>query len=482
MNYGGRTRADRVALVTVSMGGDEMICKLFHRRNVLLLTALCLAAFSGVSAASGFALIEQSASGLGNAFAAGAAATDNASVQFFNPAAMTELSGTQISLAGHYIMPGAKLTNSSATGLTLGNTVTGTVDDAGVNKLVPNFYYVRDLDPQLKFGLGITAPFGLATEYDKTWIGRYHAIKSDVQTININPALAYKVNSRLSLGAGLSAQYINAELSSAVDSSSICIGLAGQAVCQTFGLDMAGNQAVDSYASIKGHDWSYGYNLGLLFKPADDTRIGFAFRSKIKQSLKGDATFTRSAAFNAFLTNAPSPISTLFTPTTDAANIELPASASLSISQQINPRFELLADITWTQWSVLKELRVTYGNVVQPATVTTENWDNTLRYAVGLSYKPNDRIKLRTGLAYDQSPVPDAQHRTPRIPDNDRTWLALGMSYASNDHISYDVGYAHLFVSDAAINNSTEASIQHNLMGTYQIGIDILSAQLNYRF
>ncbi len=455
-----------------------MIPNLFHHRFARLSLVLCLIGLPGAATASGFALIEQSASGLGNAFAAGAAATDDASVQFFNPAAMTELSGTQISLAGHYIMPGAKLTNEQATAVTIGNSaITGTVDDAGVNGFVPNFYYVRDLNTQTKFGLGINAPFGLATEYDKAWIGRYHAIRSEVRTVDINPALAYKISDQLSLGAGLNAQYIEAELSSAVDSSSICLGLAPALACGALGLDVPGTQAVDSYATIKGDDWSYGYNLGLLYKPVGGTRMGFAFRSKIKQSLKGDATFTRSAAFNLLLG-----ADTRFTNTTDAAKIELPASAALSIAQQVNPRLELLADITWTQWSALKELRVTYGNPAQPASVTTENWDNTLRYAVGLSYKLDDHIKLRTGLAYDQSPVPDARHRTPRIPDNDRTWLALGMSYASNEHLSYDVGYAHLFVNDPAIDNTTEGSFQHNLQGTYQIGIDILSAQLNYRF
>lgn len=462
-----------------------MIYRLLPRVYGLSPIVLCLSCFSGAVAASGFALIEQSASGLGNAFAGGAAATDDASVQFFNPAAMTELTGTQISLAGHYIMPSAKPTNASATVVTLGGApVTGTVDDAGENKLVPNFYYARDLSPLVKFGLGINAPFGLATEYEATWIGRYHAIRSEVQTVDINPALAYKVSNQLSLGAGLNAQYIKAELTSAVDSGSICYALVTQASgdpaasCAPGGLT-PGNQAVDSYAKVKGDDWSYGINVGLLYKPTDATRIGLAYRGSIKQSIRGDATFTRSAAFNAFL-NSAAP--TLFTNTTDAANIKLPASASLSLAQQLNLQLELLADISWTQWSTLKELRVTYGNTAQPDTVTTENWDDTLRYALGLTYQLDDRIKLRAGVAYDQSPVPDAQHRTPRIPDNDRTWLALGISYASNDHLSYDLGYAHLFVNDAAINNSTEGSIRHNLQGTYQISIDILSAQLNYRF
>lgn len=322
-----------------------MIRNLFGRVRAQLSLALCLNVLSGVAAASGFALIEQSASGLGNAFAAGAAATDDASVQFFNPAAMTELSGTQVSLAGHYIMPSAKLTNGKAEVMAIGGTpvnrtVDGTVDDAGVNGLVPNFYYMRDLNTLTKFGLGINAPFGLATEYDKTWIGRYQAIKSEVQTIDINPALAYKLSNQLSLGAGLNAQYIKAELSSAVDSSSICLALA-PSTCGALGLASPGTQAVDSYATIKGDDWSYGYNLGLLFKPADDTRLGFAFRSKIKQSLKGDATFTRAAPFNLLLGTNP-----LFTNTTDAAKIDLPASAALSIAHQLNPQLEMLADIT----------------------------------------------------------------------------------------------------------------------------------------
>ncbi len=457
-----------------------MIWKLFHRMNPQLLMTLGLGVCSGVATASGFALVEQSASGLGNAFAAGAAATDNASVQYFNPAAMSELPGTQISLAGHYIMPSAKISNASTSVVTLGNiAVTGSLDDAGVNGFVPNFYYVSDLNTQFKFGLGINVPFGLSTEYDKAWIGRYHAIKSQVQTIDINPALSYKASDRVSLGVGLNAQYIKAELSSAVDSSSICLGLASSGTCSALGLGTPGNPAVDSYATIKGDDWSYGYNLGLLFKPTDETRIGVAFRSKIKQTLKGDATFANSPAFASFLSLAAP---TLFTDTTDEASIKLPASAELSIAQQINPRLEFLADVTWTQWSGFQELRVTYGNPAQPASVTTENWDNTLRYAVGLTYRLDDHLKLRTGLAYDQAPVPDARHRTARIPDNDRTWLALGMSYAGSNQISYDVGYAHLFVNDTAIDNTTEAAIQHNIMGTYQSSIDILSAQLNYRF
>ncbi len=445
-----------------------------------LAVALALGGHAGSAVASGFALIEQSASGLGNAYAGGAAATDDASVQFYNPAALTEIKGTQASAAGHFIIPSGKISNASARVVTLGNVpYTGTTDDAGVNGLVPNLYYTRDLSSQLKFGFAINVPFGLSTEYDEGWIGRYHAIKSAVETINLNPALAFKLNDQLSLGAGVSVQYISAELTSAIDSGSVCYALAGPGaavVCNPSGLT-PGNQPVDSYAKIEGNDWGYGFNLGLLYKPMDAMRVGVAYRSSVKQRLEGDAIFTRSAAFNTFLG-----ASTQFTNSAVTAGIDLPASLSLSMVHVVSPQIELMGDISWTQWSKFQELRIDYANPVQADSVTTENWKDTMRYALGLSYTLNDRMKLRTGVAFDEAPVPDAQHRTPRIPDNDRTWIALGLTYTSSDRLSFDAGYAHLFIKDSTINNTTEASIAHNLRGEYANKVDILSAQLNYKF
>jgi long-chain fatty acid transport protein len=441
--------------------------------------ALVLGGFSGTATASGFALIEQSGSGMGNAFAGGAAAVDDASVQFFNPAAITELKGMQFSVAAHSVMPSAKLTDASARETTLGNipyTTPGAAEDGGVNAIVPNLYFVNDINPQTKFGLGISVPFGLSTDYSNNWIGRYHGIKSSLETININPVLAFKLDDRLSLGGGISAQHISAELTSAIDSGALCVGLGGGGACAGLGLT-PGNNATDSYAKIKGDDWGYGFNLGLLYKPMDGTRIGVAYRSSVKQSLEGDATFTRSAAFNAFLG-----ASKLFTNTSDNADIDLPATLMVSAAHALSTQLELMGDITWTQWNKFKELRVKYGNPAQPDSVTTENWRNTLRYSAGLSYKLDDRMKLRSGVAYDQTPVPDDDHRTVRLPDNNRTWIALGMTYTASSQLSFDVGYAHLFLKDSHMNNTTEAAVAQNLQGTYKNYIDLFSAQLNYMF
>ncbi|MHB8534588.1 MAG: OmpP1/FadL family transporter [Sulfuricaulis sp.] len=458
----------------------------FSRRLLPHFIVLSLGIIPGTVAAAGFSLIEQSGSGMGNAFAGGAAFTDDASAQYFNPASMMELNGSQFSVAAHDIRPSSRPSDATAKVTTLGGiSYTGSTDNGGVNAIVPNLYFVSDLNPQTKFGLGITVPFGLSTDYSNDWIGRYHGIKSSIETININPAIAFKVNDRLSVGGGVSAQYIKAELTSAIDSASICLGAQATGsvpagTCAGVGLGTTpGNSAVDSYAKIKGDNWGYGFNLGLLFKPMEGTRIGAAYRSSVKQKLTGDATFTRSTAFNTFL-NAVS--SKAFVTTSDSANLNLPAILSVSAVQAVGPKLEVMGDVTWTQWNKFKQLRVTYGNAAQPDSVTTEDWRNTLRYSVGLSYKMNDRMKLRSGVAYDQTPIPDDAHRTVRLPDSNRTWLAFGLNYAANQQMSVDAGYAHLFMQDSHVNNTTEAAIAENLQATYKSNVNILSVQLNYKF
>ncbi|MES1986902.1 MAG: outer membrane protein transport protein, partial [Pseudomonadota bacterium] len=193
--------------------------------------------------AAGFALIEQSASGMGNAFAGGGAVAEDASTIFFNPAGMTYISGTQIVGAIHLIKPSAEFNNNgSVAGAGAGpfpsRPLGGSGGDAGDLSFVPNFYYKRDLTDTVKFGLGVNAPFGLKTEYDKDWIGRFQAIKSELKTVNINPAIAFKLNDQLSIGAGLSAMWAQAELTSAVNLV-----------------------ASERTSKVQGDDWGFGFNL-----------------------------------------------------------------------------------------------------------------------------------------------------------------------------------------------------------------------------
>ena len=428
--------------------------------------------------AAGFALIEQSASGFGNAYAGMSARADDASIQFFNPASLSWLPpGKQIIVGGSAILPSAKLRNASARNLNTGATISGNDGgDAASLELVPNFYFAGDLNPDLKFGLGITVPYGLTSEYDNGWKGRYQALKSEVMTVNVNPALSFKASEKLSIGGGISLQYVKAELTNAIDSSAICLASPLNPLCSARGLGQAGNAAVDSYSKMKGDDISWGFNLGVLYKPWEGTTVGASYRSHIKHKLEGEASFRRSAAIDQV-----SQLAARLSNSDITANLSMPETVSLSLAQQLNDKLELLADVTWTNWSRFKELRVQFDSGLAD-NVTNTKWNDSYRFSLGGNYRYNDQLTLRAGVAYDQTPVPDASHRTPRIPDADRTWFAIGASWKVDPFNTIDVGYAYLRMKDSSINHSSEGAVSHNIQGEFSARVDILSAQWSRSF
>ncbi len=443
-----------------------------------LLAGSMLFASSAVSA-SGFALVEQSASGQGNAFAGATAAAEDASTIFFNPAGMTRLSGRNAAAGLHLIVPQSDFTNRGSTSPV--GPLAGGNDDGGQTALVPNLYYLQPLTEHVVAGIGINVPFGLSTEYDAAWVGRYHGIKSEVTTININPSLAWQVNDRLSLAGGVSAQYIDVTLTTAIDLGASCFSLQAASTipagtCTTLGVSP---QQSDGLADLSGDDWSYGFNVGLLFDLTPDSRIGFAYRSKVSQSLSGDARFSgTTAGATAFLQNVIQPSQQLVN-TTIKADITLPESVSLGYFLSLNEHLAIMADWTWTHWQRFNELRVDFASL-QPDGVTDESWRNSSRFSLGANYRLDDRLMLRAGIAYDETPVPDAQHRTVRIPGNDRRWLSLGFNWRFSATTSLDIGYSHLFVSKTAIDSTNSKG--YEVIGSYDSAVDIVSAQLNWRY
>lgn len=398
---------------------------MFKQTMISWSVAGALLVMSSGAVASGFALIEQSASGMGNAFAGGAASAEDASTVFFNPAGISRLEGNQAVVAVHAIKPSAKYTSS--TGVSGG--------DAGGVAIVPNAYLTMDMKPGLKFGLGINAPFGLQTEYDSNWVGKEHAILSKLETVNVNPTLAYQVNDALSIGGGLDYQHISGELSEYKG------GALGTAV-------------------IKGADDAWGYNLGLLYNADSATRLGIAYRSAISYSLTG--TVTTSLPF----ANGPVTL-----------DIKLPDTLSFSAFHTYSEKWDVMADVSFTGWSTFKQVKVVDANGAAISN-TPENWKDTIRVSVGATHHYNDKWSTRAGLAYDQAPVKD-EFRTARIPDNNRTWLAFGGQYRASTASAIDFGYAHLFVSDSTINATNPVPA---LVGTYKNKVDILSVQYTRNF
>jgi long-chain fatty acid transport protein len=438
--------------------------------SILPLSGMLALALCDQARAGGFALNEMSAASVGNAHA-GAAAAEDLSVIFFNPAGLTRLPGRQFMAAGSAIRFSANFENRgsfTATGAPLSG---GNGGDAGNWQFVPALYYAMDLTPAVRFGIGVQSPFGLVTEYDEGWAGRYQALKSDLKSVNINPTLAWRVNDFVSLGAGVSAQYLDVELSRAIDFGSVCVGSLGVAACAPLGFLP---QARDGKVTVKGNDWAYGFNLGALFSPAANVRFGVAYRSKISHDLSGDASFAKPAGLPAPLAAAPT-----FSDGGASASVTLPESLSVNGYAELDSRWSVMADLTWMRWNRFKELRIRFDNGA-PDSVTPQEWRNTVRVSAAVNYRYNDMWKLRGGLAWDQSPVRD-EFRTPRIPDANRTWLAFGAQYKPTRRDTWDFGFAHLFIKDSSINKA-EPPVGGTLVGGYEGDVNMVSVQYSRAF
>lgn len=392
--------------------------------------ALLLIAFSGAASAAAFQLWEQNAGGLGTAYAGSAAVADNASTIFFNPAGMAELKGFQFSAGVTAVGPSYQFNNGGSTGSG------GNGGDAGGWAAVPNAYFSAQLAPNWFVGLGISAPFGLATKYeDNNWIGRYQSLKSEVKTVNYNPSLAYRVNDKLALGVGLNYQTIDAELTAAVPGP-------------------------NAYSRLKGDDAAWGWNAGALFTLSPAMRVGVSYRSAINYTLEGNATTALSS-------------------TPVRADIKLPDTLILSVWQQVTDRWEAMGDLSYTRWNSLKTLNVYNRN--SGALVSTENfnYDNAWRFAWGAAYKANDALKLKFGFAYDRTPVSDGD-RSARVPDNDRFWFSLGGQWDAGSFGKLDVGYAYLYVKDPKINQTSRFGTI--LRGQYDDSAHIAGVQYSLGF
>jgi len=337
------------------------------------------------------------------------------------------------------------------------------------------------VNDRLDLGLAVVAPWGLRTDYNDDWAGRYHALESDLLTINIQPVVSLKPTKRLTVAGGLQIQYIDATLSNAIDFGTI--GTATAAEVPGLGALLPAATAPgenDGFAEVTGDDWGLGYVFGLIYEFTPGTRAGFSYRSAINHRLEGDAEFDLDEdGVGAVLSSATGQ----FVNTGGAAEVTIPETASFGIHHQLSPRWAVLAEAAWTNWAQFEELVVEFDNPAQDDSVTTENWESTWMYAVGLNFMPTPAWTLRTGVGYDESPVPD-DTRTPRIPGNDRTWLGVGASWKPTSRLSVSASFVHIFVADSSINLDAEGERQFrgSLEADMQGRAEVVSAQVDWRF
>ncbi|HEY6822678.1 MAG TPA: outer membrane protein transport protein [Burkholderiales bacterium] len=427
------------------------------------------------SKAAGFALHEQGASGLGNAYAGTAAVAEDATTVWWNPAGMARLApGKHLSVGGTYIMPSTKFTNSGSTNAGGIGTLGGDGGDAGKSALIPSVFYAMDLNPKWNLGFAATVPFGLKTEYDPSWMGRFQGILGEVKTFNLNGSASYKFSDAASAGFGLSYQTIKINLKTAANytaagsAPSPLVGIFGAGIFPGLGAEGQNSTSVD------GNAW--GWNVGTLFNATPDTRIGIAYRSSLKYKMDGQANFSNVPA-----TLAPTGV---FATTNVHAELNTPDDLAFSAVHKLNDRVELLGDVTWTHWSRIKQVPIVRTSGVlsgQNLGVLTLNFRDAWRTSIGANYKLNSAWTLKAGVAYDQSPVGSATDRTVSLPDNDRYWLSAGARYQISQRDMIDFGYAYIKVRNADINQNLPAG-SGTIVGSFKEHVNILGVQYQHTF
>lgn len=385
------------------------------------LSGVALALLSTAAAAGGFAIHEQSAEALGEAFAGVAAGTDGLSAMFWNPATMSQHNGQGFVTEGNasLILPYSRAKNG--TGF-LGSPDSGNV---GVAALVPSLYATYGLSDRVTLGLAITSPFGLSTDSDP-WMGSLHGDLSEVRSLNVNPMVALKLADWITVAAGVSGEYASMNVT-----SSTPLGVPA--------------------FSAKGNDVAFGFNAGVLLEPTDYLDIGVGFRSSVHHNVAGDAVFAPYA-------------DTYHTP------LNTPEMVTAGVRLQATEKLALLAGAEWSNWSRFKSLDVNFDTL--PLSLSTpENWKDSWMVSGGAEYQATEALTLRGGAAYESSPVPDA-FRTPRLPDANRLWLSAGASYRVSNAFTAHIGYSHIFMDDGTVNLLTPTP----LSATFKNHIDIVSA------
>lgn len=407
------------------------------RKLFCLVVAAAAASVSPELLAGGFGINEQSASTMGTAFAGRASSAIDAATVYGNPAGMSRLDRPQVSGGFAVLKATSDIKNASGA-------FGGTNDGDMIPLLeIPFGYYVQPINDRWHFGFGMYSPYGLETSYEKTFQGRYFGRTSKVRIISLQPTVSYRFNDQFAIGVGLSYNRIDGKLSRSIVSPF------------TPGTN-------DIYAQVKGDDYTYGYNIGVLWSPTDSTRFGLTYHSKLKYTLRGHTRVGLSAnsglRYDATL------------------SITLPEKLELAATHDFNDHWTLQAGATLTRWNRLGELKVV--NDGGPTSIEPLQWKNSVLYAIGVAYHMNRQWTFRGGLAYDPTPIPDAT-RSVRVPSEDRRLFTAGVAWTPVSAFTADIGGFYIIESNARLSQTDGVA---TYSATYKNRIYGLATQLTYRF
>ncbi len=409
------------------------------KRHLACLGSVLLS--TGAAQAGALSMEGSSPSALGNAFAGSATGSHDNADMFFNPATLRHSKSTQISL-GHTaadnhidatVRSSAFSDNIPRTGQTQAS--------GGRTVAAPSLYVSTPLSANWTLGASITSPIKTRTTYPEGWLGRFHALDTDIDTLNVGAQLAYRVNDTLALGLGVHHE----QMSTAVSR----------------------NTSPTTYGVYRGKDHQVGFTLGLLAQPTPELQLGLGYRSARRYQLQGDVNLT--SLTTGALTTVPGKV-----------DWTMPETVTLGAAYQASPQMEWVGDVRWTRWSRVSVFRI---QLIRPTGGTIEvpfPFRDSLLTSLGMNYRLNGQWLLRTGLAHEKDAVTDDM-RNPRIPTGDRSWASVGVQYKVNDHASVNLAYARQFFKNTRSNFAANAARNSaSLDASYKLSSDLFGASLVY--
>lgn len=449
------------------------------KKTVLLLGT----AFAAASVhASGYHFGTQSVNAQSTANAAAAEAAD-ASTIFYNPAGLTKLDSSQISVNANIVLPSIHYEADSATDFTdipVQGSKSGKITKTTV---APHIYGAYKVNDDVTLGLGVYVPFGSATEYEKDSVLRHNINKLGLTSIAVEPVAAWKLNERHSFGAGIIAQHTSAELRKYAD-----WGIRQKAAMLN---NPAG--AADGHADVKGSDWGFGYQLAWMWDINDRARVGVNYRSKVSHTLEGTAEWAADGAAAKAMWSTALAANGYTANEKASVKIVTPESLSVHGMYKVSDKANLFGDVTWTRHSRFnkaelvfeKEKTISMGKKSDRTTITP-NWRNTYKIGLGGSYQISEPLQLRAGIAFDKSPVRNADYRMNSLPDGNRIWFSAGMKYNIGKNHVVDAAYTHIHINDTSYRTAKASGNDVDSKGAssarFKNHADIIGLQYTYKF
>lgn len=453
----------------------------------LLAVGVC-ACLAGTASGAGFAIIEQTTRSMGRALGGVTADTKDVNAMYFNPSIPAWFDKDEVSVGVHFLRIQINYSDKDSTpslGHEEGN-------DIGGWSNIPNIVYVHPISKELSVGFMMSGTSGTKTDFNNYWVGRYTATMTDIAVMDFNPVIAWRPIENLSLGLGLVMEYAMVKQDQRLDFRQLdYYNSQGKAMYEMYGMPWGGPDHIeDGKIKMDGDSVAVGFTAGISYKPLEKTTLGIGFRSRMRHHLKDMKVRTHGgAAVKQFLGTpigqqimAAQGWTDFRTHGKASSYLHLPASVTIGVMQELTDAWRIGLDLAWSEQHVMEDLRAEFDEPMYGSKTSDRlvmNWEDNWRVALGTEYDVTDKLTVRMGGAWDQTPIQD-DYRNTKMPDSDRYWIAFGLGYQITENLRADIAWTHIFYqSNSTHQQVTETETLHGKFGACS---DTFSLAFNYCF